>query len=72
MNTAELRFLTDENISETVLAYLRHRGHDVLDVKESGLAGYDDEVLLNPATEQNRVIVTHDSDFGMLTLVRWF
>lgn len=66
MQLNEFALLTDENIDPVVVDYLRKTGFDVLDVKEQGWSGRKDDELLTTATTQNRVIVTHDSDFGTL------
>lgn len=44
---------------------LRDRGHDVLSVKES-LRGTSDQQILAHAQAGQRVVVTHDKDFGEL------
>jgi predicted nuclease of predicted toxin-antitoxin system len=62
--------LTDENIHPVVVAELRAMGFDVYDVCENGLFGRDDIALLQLAQSQGRVVVTHDSDFGTLTVAR--
>jgi predicted nuclease of predicted toxin-antitoxin system len=62
----ELSFLTDENIQPEVVDYLRQRGFDVVDVKELNFYGKTDEFLFSYATGQQRVIISHDSDFGRL------
>jgi predicted nuclease of predicted toxin-antitoxin system len=66
MKLKELQLFTDENIDPDFLHYLRIQGFDVFDVKENGLSGSMDDVLLALAFEQNRIIVTLDSDFGTL------
>jgi predicted nuclease of predicted toxin-antitoxin system len=66
MKLKELLLLTDENIDPEFLHYLRVQGFDVFDVKENGLSGSMDDVLLALAFDQNRIIVTLDSDFGTL------
>jgi predicted nuclease of predicted toxin-antitoxin system len=63
--------LTDENIHPAVVAELRMTGLDVLDVHESGLAGSDDVAILQLARSLNRVVVTHDRDFGALSIARF-
>lgn len=45
---------------------MRVQGFDVFDVKENGLSGSLDDILLALAFDQNRIIVTLDSDFGKL------
>ena len=68
MRLDELGFLTDENIHPQVVDALRRRGVDVLDVKESGWVGSQDLAILRQALAQNRVVLTHDSDFGKLVV----
>lgn len=59
-------FLTDENIAIGVVKFLRSRGHDVKDVKESGLIGKSDINILEVAKKENRIVITHDKDFADL------
>ncbi len=66
MRLGQFSLLTDENIHPDVLAFLRNRGFDVRDVKEEGLAGTGDEDLLLLAFREDRVVVTHDRDFGKM------
>ena len=62
------RFLSDENIHADVVAFLRSEGCDVFDVKEEGLDGSDDLILIRLSVAEARVVVTHDSDFGTLAI----
>jgi predicted nuclease of predicted toxin-antitoxin system len=66
----DLKFLTDENVSPHLVAFLRERGHDVLDVKEKGWRGKDDAFLLRKAAKTRRFIISHDRDFGKLAINR--
>lgn len=68
MKLSEFKFLTDENISSAVVQFLREYGFDVLDVKENLLSGRRDSFLLDLAVQQNRVVITQDSDFGSLAI----
>ncbi|MEK6775548.1 MAG: DUF5615 family PIN-like protein [bacterium] len=68
MKIEALRILTDENISPRIVYFLRQKGIDVLDVKEKGWHGSPDKNLLNIAFGEKRFILTHDSDFGMLSI----
>jgi predicted nuclease of predicted toxin-antitoxin system len=61
--------LTDENLHPTVIAYLRQTGFHVWDVCEQGLQGSTDLEILRLATPDNRVVVTHDPDFGTLAIL---
>ena len=51
-----------------VVAERRRLGFDVFDVCESGLQGSSDVDILRLAVVQNRIVVTHDADFGTLAL----
>lgn len=62
-----MRFLTDENVSPTVVRALRAAGHDIFDVKEAGGEGTTDETLIRRARRERRVIVSEDLDFGNLS-----
>jgi predicted nuclease of predicted toxin-antitoxin system len=63
-------FLADENIHPDVVAGLRSRGRNVLTAKELGLGGRPDAEILARALILGRVVLTHDSDFGMLAIAR--
>ncbi len=60
--------LTDENIHPAVVAELRREGKDVITAIESGLGGKPDTIVLAAAVVAGRVIITHDSDFGLLAV----
>lgn len=68
MNPLEFALLTDENISPEVVAALRDRGLDVQTAVELGLTGGTDSALLRCAASLNRVVLTHDVDFGLLAV----
>ena len=60
-----MHIIANENVSTTVIRELRKRGHDVVSVKES-MRSAPDQAVLQRATEENRLVVTHDKDFGAL------
>jgi predicted nuclease of predicted toxin-antitoxin system len=68
MRFSDYQILTDENINPKIVRFLRTKGYNVFDVVEERLNGNDDAFLLALATEQNRIVVTHDSDFGQLVI----
>ncbi len=70
MRLHEFPFLTDENIHPAVIADLRAAGCDVVDVRESGWIGSDDVSLLRIACSMDRAVITHDRDFGALSIAR--
>jgi predicted nuclease of predicted toxin-antitoxin system len=56
--------LADENVHPDVIVFLRKLGLDVGSVSEQGQFGLPDTKVLQQASESNRVVLTHDSDFG--------
>ncbi len=70
MKLRDFGLLTDENLDPDVVAYLRREGFDVADVCEDGLQGSTDIALLQRAVAANRVVVTHDPDFGTLAILQ--
>jgi predicted nuclease of predicted toxin-antitoxin system len=66
----DFAFLADENIHPEVVAYLRAQGIDVVCVSETNMAAADDADLLHLAVSENRVVLTHDRDFGTLAVAR--
>ena len=68
MKLLNYAFLTNENINPIIVQSLRERGCDVFDVVEQRLNGNSDSFLLTLATNQNRIVLTHDSDFGTLVI----
>ena len=64
-----MRFLANENVSASVIRGLRDRGHDVLSVKEAMRSASDEAVLARAGAEQ-RIVATHDKDFGELAFRR--
>lgn len=60
-----MRFVAHENIPSTVILELRNRNHDVLSVKEE-MRGLHDDAILARAQAEDRIVITHDKDFGEL------
>jgi predicted nuclease of predicted toxin-antitoxin system len=65
-----VRFLCDQDVYATTVRLLRALGHDVATAAELGLAQAVDPFLLKTATEQDRLFVTRDRDFGSLVFVQ--
>ena len=63
MVSKPIRFHLDENVDPDVALALRRHSIDVTTSGEMGLLGQTDEVQLEFARKQERVIVTHDTDF---------
>ena len=58
-----IRFHLDENVNGAIANALRRRGIDVTTTPEEGLIATPDEVQLEFALSQGRVIFTQDADF---------
>lgn len=61
-----MRLLLDESLSARIAVYLAAADHDVMHVGDLGLLGATDDVVLQAAHQQGRVLVTADTDFGAL------
>jgi hypothetical protein len=53
----------DENVFGAITKGLRRKQVDVLTVQEDGKSGYPDPMILDRATELERVLFTQDDDF---------
>jgi len=60
------KLLVDENIPLSVMKWLKEEGHDVVRVSQVGLKGEKDEVIIDFAKKEGRVILTLDLDFGYM------
>jgi predicted nuclease of predicted toxin-antitoxin system len=61
-----LRFLLDEGLSPRLVDLLAPAGHDVVHVRDIGLTSASDPVILARAAEDERVLLTLDTDFSAL------
>jgi hypothetical protein len=53
----------DEHVKAAIVAGLRNRGMDVVTVQERGQRESADEILLESATSEGRLLLTNDTDF---------
>jgi predicted nuclease of predicted toxin-antitoxin system len=60
-----MRWLADECISAAFVASLRAAGHDVISATEIFQSAKDRDLLAR-ATQENRLLLTEDKDFGEL------
>lgn len=61
-----MRFLVDQNISPVVAEVLSEAGHDAVHTGDIGLATASDAQILEMAMAESRIIISADTDFGML------
>ena len=59
-----MRIKVDENIGSSGVAILKQGGHDVMTVRDQGLAGAADQRVFQACATEARILVTMDHDFG--------
>jgi predicted nuclease of predicted toxin-antitoxin system len=63
-----MKFLADENIPLLMVRQLFEKGYDVIHIGVK-YGGIPDEEVIDLANEEERIIVTFDSDFGNLVFL---
>ena len=64
-----MRLLADENFDAFVIQALRDSGHDVRAIRETD-GGAPDDLVIEIARNERRVLLTEDKDFGELVYPR--
>jgi predicted nuclease of predicted toxin-antitoxin system len=64
-----VRWLADECVAASLVAFLRSNDHNVLYVAEAA-AGFSDAEVIALALSENRLLLTEDKDFGDLVFRR--
>ena len=60
-----MKFLADEGVDKPIVIALREAGFDINYILETH-QGADDELILQMANSQERILLTQDKDFGEL------
>ena len=61
-----MKFLVDQNRSPRLAQLLCESGHDAVHALERGLERAEDDVILDVARDEQRIVVSGDTDFGAL------
>ena len=65
-----MRFLIDQALSPAVAIELNRAGHDAIHVRELGMQAASDQEIFDHAAQDDRIVVSADTDFGTLLAIR--
>ena len=61
-----MRFLLDMGISASVATWLKSQGYNAIHLNDENLYKLQDNLILEKAIKEQRIIITSDMDFGQL------
>jgi predicted nuclease of predicted toxin-antitoxin system len=65
-----MRLLVDNALSPRVSRGLSDAGHDVIHVREVGLATASDDEIVDFASQEERIVISADTDFATILALR--
>ena len=65
----KLKFIADESLEYSIVLWLRKLNYDVIAIAED-FPSLEDERVLEKATQETRIIITNDKDFGDLIFLK--
>ncbi len=65
-----MNYVVDANLSPRLAVLLRDAGHDAVHVRDIGLRTASDDEIIDYAISTDRIVISHDTDFGTLLAYR--